>query len=498
MIESLHIENIAVVKSLDVDFSKGMTVLTGETGAGKSIIIDSLNLLLGGRADRELIRNGESRGEVSALFSEIPEGAAALLAELGFSCPDGTLMLSRAVTASGSSARLNGRAITAGVLREIASTLFNIHGQNDNQKLLDPQNHIELLDSYAGNGELRQSYGELYRRILHIRNEIDSLERDRRESERLSEMLRFQIADIDSAKNCLRVLKNGDVLAMMPEARLSTVGKFEDIQESTYSFLKKAGVPVYTIKIQGDYFSSPKWGNGIRRNSYVETELDILYTKEDLKNLSVEEIKKGVEERLYYDDFEWLKTKPNLKYKSKTLAEGLENILVRCPKCGAKHSIVTKGREVKCEKCSLSLKLDDRYSFEENEYFENFAKWYEWQSAKIGEEIAKNVDYSLSSEVELKLPSIDGKTLLRSAGHGVCTLNKDGLTYKGTKDGEDVEIHFPLDKIYRLLFGAGEDFEVYLGKEIHYFVPKEKRSCVEWYITSILLYDVNVKQLAEV
>ena len=92
MIESLHIENIAVVRSLDVDLSRGMTVLTGETGAGKSIIIDSLNLLLGGRADRELIRNGESRGEVSALFSEIPEGAVALLTELGFSCPDGTLM----------------------------------------------------------------------------------------------------------------------------------------------------------------------------------------------------------------------------------------------------------------------------------------------------------------------------------------------------------------------------------------------------------------------
>lgn len=304
-------------------------------------------------------------------------------------------------------------------------------------------------------------------------------------------------ADIDSAKNCLRVLKNGDVLAMMPEARLSTAGKFEDIQEGTYAFLKKAGVPVYTIKIQGDYFASPKWGNGIRRNSYVEAELDILYTKEEIASLSVEEIKKGVEERLYYDDFEWIKTKPNLKYKSKTLAQGLENILVRCPKCGAKHSIITKGREVRCEKCSLSLELDDRYLFKENEYFESFAKWYEWQNLRVRDEIAKNVDYSLTSKVELKLPSIDGKTLLRPAGKGVCTLNKEGLTYKGTKDGEEVEIDFPLDRIYRLLFGAGEDFEVYLGKELYYFVPEEKRSCVEWYFTSILLYDAYVKQLAK-
>ena len=186
-----------------------MTVLTGETGAGKSIIIDSLNLLLGGRADRELIRNGESRGEVSALFSDIPTEAANTLAELGFSAPDGTLMLSRAITATGSTARLNGRAITLSVLREISATLFNIHGQNDNQKLLDPKNHVELLDSYAGNGELRAEFSELYRQVLHKRNEIDSLMRDRRESERLSEMLRFQVADIDSAK-----LKKGEEEAL--------------------------------------------------------------------------------------------------------------------------------------------------------------------------------------------------------------------------------------------------------------------------------------------
>ena len=200
MIESLHIENIAVVKSLDIDFSGGMTALTGETGAGKSIIIDSLNLLLGGRADKELIRNGETRGEVSALFSNIPESALNVLGELGFSAPDGTLMLQRAVSATGSSARLNGRAVTVGVLREISAALFSIHGQNDNQKLLDPQSHTELLDAYADNRGLREEYSGIYRQILHKRSEIDSLTRDRREGERLREMLRFQVADIDAAK----------------------------------------------------------------------------------------------------------------------------------------------------------------------------------------------------------------------------------------------------------------------------------------------------------
>ncbi len=200
MIESLHIENIAVVKSLDVTLSDGLCVLSGETGAGKSIIIDSLNLLLGGRADRELIRSGESRGEVSALFSGIPEGARSLLTDMGFDVSDGTLMLCRTVSGSGSSARLNGRAITVGVLREISATLFSIHGQNDNQKLLDPQNHIELLDSFAGCAALRDEYSGLYKGILHTRNALDSLRRDMMETERLSEVLKFQIADIDAAR----------------------------------------------------------------------------------------------------------------------------------------------------------------------------------------------------------------------------------------------------------------------------------------------------------
>lgn len=296
-------------------------------------------------------------------------------------------------------------------------------------------------------------------------------------------------SDLDSAKNCLRVLKNGDVLAMMPEARLSTVGKFEDIQESTYSFLKKAGVPIYIIKIRGDYFACPKWGDGLRRGSYIEAEIDTLFTKEQVDNLSIEEMQEIIEKEMYYNDFDWLNEHKNLTYKSKNLAKGLENILVRCPKCGAKHSITTKGRKIHCEKCDLSLEIDSRYAFRENPYFKNFAEWYDYQCNLINEDIAKNVDYCLKSKVVLNLPSNDGSTMLRYGGEGECTLNKDGLTYVGTKDGFDFEIQFPLNKVYRLLFGAGKDFEIYYGSELYYFVPEEKRSAVEWYITSKLLYD---------
>lgn len=296
-------------------------------------------------------------------------------------------------------------------------------------------------------------------------------------------------ADLESAKNCLKVLRSGGVLAMMPEARLSTVGKFEDIQEGTYSFLKKSCVPVYTIKIHGDYFASPKWGNGLRRGSLVEAELDILFTVEELKALSLAEIKSRVEERLYYDEFEWLKTKPNVRYRSKRLAEGLENILTRCPDCHARYSIRTKKRDVFCEECGHIATIDDRYSFGKNAPFENFALWYEWQKQELFKEIANNEDFALTSHVKFRLPSNDGKTMTRPAGEGICTLNRKGLMYQGTKDGEQVTLSFPITDIYRLLFGAGENFEIYLGSKIHYFVPDELRSAVDWYIASIALID---------
>ena len=105
----------------------------------------------------------------------------------------------------------------------------------------------------------------------------------------------------------------------------------------------------------------------------------------------------------------------------------------------------------------------------------------------MADEINSDENFELSQPVELKLHSLDGKTFLRSVGQGVCTLNREGLVYRGTKDGEMCEIEFPISNIYRLLFGAGEDFEIYVGREIYYFVPEERRSAVDFYIASIIL-----------
>ena len=202
MLESLHIENIAVIKSLDIDFEGGLCVLTGETGAGKSLLIDSVSFLTGGRVSRDLIRAGEDKALVSALFSP-PEGELAeALTELGIDLPEGdSLLLQRVITRDGrSTARINGRAVTQSILREAGGMLINIHGQSDNQKLMQPAAHRALLDDYAQIGEELEQYAADYRLWRETREEIDRLKRDTAERIRLQEMLEYQIKDIDAAK----------------------------------------------------------------------------------------------------------------------------------------------------------------------------------------------------------------------------------------------------------------------------------------------------------
>ncbi len=300
-------------------------------------------------------------------------------------------------------------------------------------------------------------------------------------------------SDIENVKNCLTVISKGEVLAMMPEARLSTVGKFEGIQDATYKFIKKMGVPVYYIKLEGDYLAKPKWADKTRKGAIVNATLDKLLSKEEVSTLSVEELQNKIENALYYDDFKWLEENPNVHYKSKTLAKGLENILTTCPKCKSKYTIETDGLKVSCSNCGLTATLDDRYGFTGGVPFKNFANWYEWQKSEMEREMERD-DFKLEQAVTLKHSSKDGKSFTRVAGNGVCTLDKTGLRYVGDRDGEQIEKFFPLKDIYRLLFGAGEDFEIYEGREIWYFVPNERRSCVDFYTASELLENLRLKK----
>ena len=201
MLRSLHIENVAVIRRLDLDFSTGFSALTGETGAGKSIIIDSINLLLGNRISREIIRNGENTATVSAVFEGLSPRVCEAISELGFLCEDGSIMLQRNLNREGKSqTRLNGQAITQAMQREVARLLVNIHGQSDNQKLLQKSAHADLLDAYCRPDEEKKKYAENYAAWKATCKKLDSISKDEGEKLRLMEMLKFQIADIDSMK----------------------------------------------------------------------------------------------------------------------------------------------------------------------------------------------------------------------------------------------------------------------------------------------------------
>ena len=296
-------------------------------------------------------------------------------------------------------------------------------------------------------------------------------------------------ADIENARNCLRVLKNGEMLLMMPEARLSTVGRYEGIQDGTVKFLHKAGVNIYLLKLSGDYLAMPKWGDGPRRGSRVECTLSKLYSAEELAGTDFADFKAALDGAMYYDEYEWLATRPELKYKSKTLAKGLEGVLYKCPVCGAECTGETEGRKLRCTACGAEAELDERYRFKGEKPFADLRGWYDWQYRELEKEVLADENYVLESKVELKHSSRDGKRCLRHAGEGICRLDRSGLTYEGTDDGEEVSVHFNGNQIYRLLFGVNEDFELYLGKEIYYFVPEEKRECVKWYLCSTALKD---------
>lgn len=201
MLSLLHIENIAVIERADIELGPGLTVLTGETGAGKSIIIDAVGAILGQRTSRGLIRAGASRGLVSAVFQDLPPELTAKLQEYGLEGDESdTLHIQRQLSADGRTvSRVNMKPVSLSVLREFAPYLLNVHGQHDGQKLMDDQCHIDFLDSFADIEEIMAEYGPLYQKLLSLRRRIAELERSEQERLQRVDMLSFHVEEIDEA-----------------------------------------------------------------------------------------------------------------------------------------------------------------------------------------------------------------------------------------------------------------------------------------------------------
>lgn len=199
MLSSLQIENVAVIQKANVHFEKGLNVLTGETGAGKSILIDSINAILGNRTSKDLVRTGASKAVIRAAFEDVPTAVLDKLEKAGYERSD-ALLLSREITAEGkSSCRINGMPATAAVLRDLCGGLININGQHDSVGLLNPVHHEEILDAYAQNGAVYQDYYAVYRELVGVKKALDAMITDENEKQRRIELLRYQVQEIDDA-----------------------------------------------------------------------------------------------------------------------------------------------------------------------------------------------------------------------------------------------------------------------------------------------------------
>ena len=199
MLSSLQIENVAVIQKAEVHFEPGLNVLTGETGAGKSILIDSINAILGSRTSKDLVRTGAAKAVIRAAFEQVPPAVLDKLEQSGYERSE-ALLLSREITAEGkSSCRINGMPATAAVLRELCGGLININGQHDSVGLLNPAHHLGILDDYAQNRTVFQEYYTLYRELVQVKRELDALITDEAEKQRKIDLLQYQVQEIEDA-----------------------------------------------------------------------------------------------------------------------------------------------------------------------------------------------------------------------------------------------------------------------------------------------------------
>ncbi len=201
MLTSLYIENVAVIEKVEINFSQGLNILTGETGAGKSIVIDAINAILGGRVSKEIIRNGANSAFISATFDELHEKVVKLLHKLGFDLEDdGSITVQREITLSGkSNAKLNGRPIVLSNLKQISSYLVNIHGQHESYNLFSQDSHLGYLDQFANTKKEHEEYINYFMKLKELKQKIDKLSLDEEEKKYRTEMLCHQISEIESA-----------------------------------------------------------------------------------------------------------------------------------------------------------------------------------------------------------------------------------------------------------------------------------------------------------
>ncbi|MEC2075422.1 DNA repair protein RecN [Metabacillus fastidiosus] len=242
MLAELTIKNFAIIESLTISFEKGLTVLTGETGAGKSIIIDAIHLLAGGRGSSEFVRYGEKRAELEGLFLLDDEKHTVYekCEQFGIDIGDGMVVLRRDISETGKSiCRVNGKLVTIAILREVGQTLVDIHGQHDNQELMNEENHLSLLDQYGGNkiSSAKAVYMELYEKYDQLKRKINKFSQNEQEMAHRLDLIQFQLDEIEAAK----LEPNEDEKLQIEKNEISNYEKMYDALKNSYNALHGEG-----------------------------------------------------------------------------------------------------------------------------------------------------------------------------------------------------------------------------------------------------------------
>lgn len=233
MLRELNIKNVAVIEKTAIGFGGGLNVLTGETGAGKSIIIDSINMILGERTSRDYVRYGTDKAMVQAVFEGTDE-ALALCEEIGAQSEDGSIILAREITKDGkSTARVNGIIVPLGAMKQVSASLVNIHGQHDNQALLTPAKHISFLDEYAQSHELLEKYSEKYKHVKSLKQEMEYLSQNEKEKSERIDLLSYQVNEIQKAG--LEIGEEEELIARRDE--IANAEKISECVHSAYGLL---------------------------------------------------------------------------------------------------------------------------------------------------------------------------------------------------------------------------------------------------------------------
>ncbi len=368
MLQNLKIENVAIIESADICFEKGLNIMTGETGAGKSIVIDSINAVLGERTSRELIRTGCQKASVSALFKVDNRNFADFFEELGIEPEeDGSLLVRRSISADGKNlCRINGVPATVGMLKALGRELINIHGQHDSQRLLNPESHVDFIDKMADDNELLEKYRAEFLELLELRREIASLVTDDEEKNRKIELLTYQIDEIENAsltvgemdelKNTRTLHRNSEKIIESVNSAYSLLNGYEEatgaLQQIKMSFSQLDGVSQYYSAVEEN-------ANRLREISYqLEDVQDNLSSVLDELDYDPQ-YAQAVEDRLDY-----------LNRLSRKYGATEEDMLAFCEKCKKEREDIEfsseklvllkqKQKQLKSEVVALAQKLTE-------------------------------------------------------------------------------------------------------------------------------------------